>query len=79
MPPKGPKPDYTGATGAAATLAAAIGDESQADAARQLGVSPGFLNHLLRGRKHPGLNLAVKIRDTYGIPVEAWVTQTAAS
>lgn len=71
-PRRGPAPDYTDATGGGAKLATAIGDGAQAEAARGLGVSPAFLNHLIHGRKSPGRELSVKIRDTYGVPVEAW-------
>ena len=69
---RGPSPDYTSATGGGAQLAIAIGGAAQAEAARMIGVSPAFLNHLIHGRKAPGRALAIKIRDVYGIAVDAW-------
>lgn len=69
---RGPEPDYAETTGGGARLAAAIGSAPQAEAARALGVTPGFLNHLIHGRKMPGRELAVRIRDAYGVPVDAW-------
>lgn len=69
---RGPKADYSGLSGAALELAKAIGDTPQARAARELGVTPAFFNHLIRGRKVPGRELAIRIRDKYGIPIDSW-------
>jgi len=69
---RGPPPDYTEATGGGAKLAKAIGKVAQAEAARSLGVSPAFLNHMIHGRKAPGRELAIKIRDLYGVAVDVW-------
>lgn len=46
--------------------------ESQAYAARKMDISPGFMSHLLSGRKKPGRQLSVKLRDAYGVPIDAW-------
>lgn len=68
----GPRPDYTHTSGGGEQLAKALGDTPQAQAARRLGVSPAFLNHLLHGLRTPGRAVAVKIRDTYNVPIDAW-------
>ena len=69
---RGPAPDYSAATGAGAQLASAIGDGPQAEAARDLGVTPAFLNHLIHGRKSPGRLLSIRIEELYGVAVKAW-------
>lgn len=69
---RGPQADYSELTGAGRALAEAIGDMPQARAARELGCTPAFFNHLIRGRKAPGRELAIRIRDVYGVPVDAW-------
>lgn len=69
---RGPAPDYSAAAGGGALLAAALGDLPQAEAARMVGVTPAFLNHVIRGRKTPGRKLAICIRDVFGVPVDAW-------
>ena len=68
----GVRPIYSDLTGPGAMLARALGDESQTAAARRLGITPGYFNHVIRGRKLPSRQLAVKIRNIYGIPVDAW-------
>lgn len=69
---RGPAPDYKEATGGGAQLAKAIGATAQAEVARALGVSPAFLNHLIHGRKAPGRELAIRIRDSYGVAIDVW-------
>jgi len=41
--------------------------------AKTAGLTPSFLNHLLYGRKRPGTETIVKLKQAIGIPVEAWV------
>lgn len=69
---RGPAADYSEATGGARALADALDGKPQAQAARELGVTAAFFNHLLRGRKKPGLDLAIKIRDEFGVAVDVW-------
>lgn len=45
---------------------------TQAAAARAMDIHPGFLSHMLRGRKAPSRTMAIKIRDTFGVAIEAW-------
>ncbi len=71
----GPVPNYENATGGGARLACAIGHTSQADAAKILGISPAFLNHIIHGRKAPSLRCAIKIRDVYAVPVDLWCSR----
>lgn len=47
---------------------------SQAQAARNLGVSRHYLNQILSGERSPGLKNAVWIERMTGIVVEAWVS-----
>ena len=47
-------------------------DLEQKDFAKIAGIDAGFLNHLLRGRKRPSLDTAVKLREATGIDPEAW-------
>jgi hypothetical protein len=71
----GPQPNYQELPSAGAQeLAEALIARrwSQAAGAKTLGCSPGFLNHLLHGRKLPGRTLALKIQDTLGVRVESW-------
>lgn len=68
----GPRADYSKASGGGKALIDAMGQMSQAEAARELGVSAGFIHRLIRGEKRPGLDLAKKIRDRFGVPVDAW-------
>ncbi len=69
---RGPKADYSETKDGGKALAAAIGEMSQARAAAQLSVTPAFLNHLIHGRKTPGLALARAIRDRFKVSVDAW-------
>ncbi len=69
---RGPQADYSETTGGGRALAEAIGDTPQAHVARDLGISPAFLNHLIRGRKTPGLGLAVRIQQQFGVQPDAW-------
>lgn len=41
-------------------------------AAHQLGVSPSTVSYLLDGKRNPGLELAFRIRELFGIRLEAW-------
>lgn len=45
----------------------------QVGAARVIGMHPTQLNHILTGKRRPGLDTAVKIEQATGIVVEAWV------
>lgn len=47
----------------------------QADLAKRLGVSCGYMSELVKGDKTPGLELAVKIEDATGGQVSArsWI------
>lgn len=46
---------------------------NQLEAAALIGIDHGQLNHILQGRRRPGLDTAVKIEQATGIVVEAWV------
>lgn len=41
-------------------------------AAFQLGVSPSMVSYVVDGKRNPGLELAFRIRELYGIPMEEW-------
>jgi len=41
--------------------------------AKSTDLTPSFLNHLLYGRKRPGTETIVKLKQAIGIPVEAWI------
>lgn len=45
---------------------------SQGQAERDLDVSAGVVSRLLSGDRLPGRTLGLRIRDTYGVPLEAW-------
>lgn len=68
---RGPDPNYSNIFGAGKVLAEAL-DVPQAVAARYLGITPGFICHLIHGRKKPGRKLAIKIKEIYGVPVDLW-------
>jgi len=71
---RGPAPDYSSVQGGGALLAEAIGDApgAQRAAAEKIGITPQLLNHLIHGRKGPGVGTAIKIRDAFDIPIDAW-------
>lgn len=46
---------------------------NQKEAADELGIDNTFLNHLLKGRRSPGLQTAHKIEDRTGIATESWL------
>ena len=46
---------------------------NQLETARFIGLAPSQLNHILTGKRRPGLDNAVKIEAATGIVVEAWV------
>lgn len=46
---------------------------NQVEAAEIIGMDYTQLNHILNGRRRPGLDTAVKIETATGIVVEAWV------
>lgn len=46
---------------------------SQTAAAEKLGVHKTTLNKILKGTRLPGRQIATTIRDTTGIPLDAWV------
>lgn len=50
----------------------------QYQAEEELKSGVGSLSRLLNGDREPGLALAVRIRDKYGIPVEAWLKEYKA-
>jgi len=54
--------------------------ETQAEWARRLDVSRGYLHGIINGTKRPSLSLAIRIeRLTNGaVPVESWVEEDAA-
>ena len=52
-------------------------DMEQKDFAQIAEIDAAFLNHLLRGRKRPSLDTAVKLQDASGIEPAAW-TMTPA-
>lgn len=45
---------------------------TQAAAARLVGVTQQQFGRLLAGTRRPGLECAIRIRDAFGVPVEAW-------
>ena len=45
---------------------------AQSSAAKAIGCSAGFLNHLLQGHKTPGLALAVRIQRLFGVHADTW-------
>lgn len=49
------------------------------EAARLIGIHPTQLSQILSGNRRPGLDNAVKIEQTTGIVVEAWVPTTVGS
>jgi plasmid maintenance system antidote protein VapI len=75
-PRRGPAPDYSAVEGGGALLAKAIGEApgAQRAAAAKIGITPQLLNHLIHGRKGPGVGTAIKIRDAYNVPIDAWAT-----
>lgn len=46
---------------------------NQIEASRVIGIHVTQLSQILAGNRRPGLDNAVKIETTTGIPVEAWV------
>lgn len=52
----------------------------QAELAKRLGVSCGYMSELVKGDKTPGLELAVKIEDATGgaVPARSWVAPLPA-
>lgn len=46
---------------------------NQLEAAEVMGFDKTALNHILTGKRTPGLQNALKIERATGIPVEAWV------
>ncbi|RMF03089.1 MAG: helix-turn-helix domain-containing protein [Alphaproteobacteria bacterium] len=53
---------------------------TQADWARELGVSPGYLHALINGAKRPSLDLALRIERLTGgaVPVQSWADKDGA-
>lgn len=47
---------------------------NQLEASHVIGIDPTQLNHILKGKRCPGLMNAVKIERATGIPVEDWVS-----
>lgn len=48
---------------------------SQVAFARELGISESFVSEILSGHKFPGRRLALRIADTYGIPLASLLGQ----
>lgn len=46
---------------------------NQREAARKLGIHQSTLNKILKRTRLPGRHSAIAIRDTTGIPLDAWV------
>ena len=55
----------------AAELNQAI-EGSQNKAAIEMGVDQSYLNKIARGERVPGLGMRKKLRDRYGITLDAW-------
>jgi len=47
---------------------------SQAQLARDLGITPQGLSHVLMGRRQPSLEQAVELEDITGIQPKDWIT-----
>jgi len=47
---------------------------NQLEASRVIGIDPTQLNHILKGKRSPGLLNAVKIERATGITVDGWVS-----
>jgi transcriptional regulator with XRE-family HTH domain len=47
-------------------------DLSQTAAAEQLGVSQALVSKIEAAERTPGRKLAIRIREAFGIPYEAW-------
>lgn len=45
---------------------------SQSQAARVLDVDQSYLNRVARSERVPGLEIRKKLKEHYGIPLEAW-------
>lgn len=52
-------------------LIAARGNKTQAEVAKELGISQKYLSKLELGKRTPSANLLAKIADYYGKPVDA--------
>lgn len=50
------------------------GFKVQADAARFLGLELSVFSLLVNGKRKPGVDYALRIEKSTGIPVEAWAT-----
>lgn len=52
-----------------------LSGRSMTSISAELGLSPSYIAMLIKGSRRPGLGVAVKIRDRFGIPVEAWLSE----
>lgn len=48
---------------------------THADVARDLKVDPAMVAKLAYGERKPGRALSLRLRDVYGVPIEAWDTE----
>lgn len=53
--------------------AVAARGETQLAFARRVGISPGYLSRLLSGQAIPSLEMAVKLAQEAGVPVESFL------
>lgn len=49
-----------------------IGEGSQSQAALAVNVEQSYLNRVARGERVPGLDVRRRLKEHYGIPLEAW-------